>query len=324
MTVKVSVVVPTYNRPDLLHRCLTALLDQTVEANTYEIIIVDDGANDEVKRLVEAMGRATEANLRYIAVTQSQGPAAARNVGWRAAGGEIIAFTDDDCIPEPGWLQAGLAAFKDGIVGASGRLVVTIPANPTDYELNETGLEESEFITANCFYRWEALAGAGGFDERFTAAWREDTDLFLTLLKRYGGFSRLADLPDAVVVHPVRPAPWGISLQQQRKSMFNALLYKKHRQLYGRLVQPRPWHYYQIVGSALVALLGVITRQRWLAVSAALIWFALTGRFCWRRLARTARTPSHMAEMVLTSILLPFLSLFWRIWGAVKFRVFFA
>ena len=99
---------------------------------------------------------------------------------------------------------------------AVGRIVVPVPHRPTDYERDAARLAAAEFVTANCFYRRDALAAAGGFDERFTAAWREDSDLFFTLLECG---ARLTHAPDAVVVHPIRPARWGVSLAQQRKSM---------------------------------------------------------------------------------------------------------
>src|SRR5207249_4945767 len=151
-------------------------------------------------------------------------------------------------IPTPEWLRAGLAQFRDGVIGVTGRVVVPLPQLPSDYERDAAGLEHGEFVTANCFYRRDALAAVGGFDERFTAPWREDSDLFFSLLER-----RARDHPerrfvwarDAVVIHPVRPAPWGVSLGQQRKAMFNALLFKKHPRLYRQRVQPAPpWHYY--------------------------------------------------------------------------------
>src|SRR5438067_730536 len=104
--------------------------------------------------------------LRYIPVTGVHGPAAARNAGWRAARGEIIAFTDDDCVPTPGWLRAGVSAFVDGVAGVDGRVVMPLPATPTDYERDAAGLERGEFVTANCFYGRDALVAVGGFDER--------------------------------------------------------------------------------------------------------------------------------------------------------------
>lgn len=109
MTFQVSVVVPTFKRPDLLQRCLEALLAQDFNPAAYEVIVVDDAASPETEALVQARAALSAPSLRYLAVTGSRhGPAAARNRGWQAARGSIIAFTDDDCLPEPGWLQAVL------------------------------------------------------------------------------------------------------------------------------------------------------------------------------------------------------------------------
>ncbi|MEW6492593.1 MAG: glycosyltransferase [Cyanobacteriota bacterium] len=344
--IRVSVVVPTFKRPELLSRCLAALSQQDFEPTAYEVIIVDDAASAETKQLVENWrptqtrvkvaqvqggSVATESSeqnafppspsFRYIPVTGTHGPAAARNVGWRAAYGEIIAFTDDDCIPDRNWLNAGVSAFEEGVVGVWGRTIVPLPDRPTDYELNAARLALGEFVTANCFYRRDAIASIGGFDERFTAPWREDSDLFFTLLKRG---SQFVHAPDAIIVHPIRKAPWGVSLRQQSKSMFNALLYKKHPMLYRERLQPvTPWHYYWIVSAIAVVLWGGLSGHPYFALAAIGVWIVLTGHFCWQRLQQTSHTPEHIAEMIITSALIPPLSIFWRIFGAVKFRVFF-
>jgi hypothetical protein len=106
--------------------------------------------------------------------------------------------------------------------------------------------------------------------------------------------------------------------------MFNALLYKKHRHLYRHHIQPTPpWHYYHIAGALLGALLGAAARRWWLAAGGAGIWMLLTARFCARRLRDTSHTPRHIAEMSLTSALIPLLSIFWRLRGALRFRVLF-
>ncbi len=339
MSTRVSVVVPTYNRPEMLERCLAALMEQTLDPATYEVIVADDGASPQVRQLVEewieralAAGRAPRQSsdtngrpvwpeLIYVPVQGSHGPARARNAGWQMACGDIVAFTDDDCIPSPGWLQAGLAAFNDGIVGAAGRIVVPLADHPTDHERNAAKLENGEFVTANCFYRRDALNQVGGFDERFTAPWREDSDLFFSLMERG---RRLVRVPEAVVVHPVRPASWGQSLRDQRKSAFNALLYQKHPELYRQRIRPgRPWHYYAILAASLMALAGALGGHRRMALGAASAWTLMTGLFCAQRLQGTSHTPGHMAEMAVTSILIPPLSIFWRILGAIKFRVFF-
>lgn len=324
MSLPISVVVPTHNRPALLARCLTALLRQDFAPANYEIIVADNAASTTTRQLVERLAAAQLAGLpalRYIPVPRPQGPAAARNAGWRAARGAIIAFTDDDCLPTPTWLRCGFAAFTDDVAGISGQVVVPLPPVPTDFERNFAHLERSEFVTANCFYRRAALDQLGGFDEQFTLPWREDSDLFFRLLKRG---SHLAYAPAAIVQHPVRPVPWGISLYQQRKSMFNALLYKKHPELYRlRLTPVTPWHYYAIVLTILTALTGLLSQHYRLTTVATLLWLLLTGRFCLQRLDRTSHAPHHVAEMLITSALIPPMSVFWRIVGAIKFRVLF-
>ena len=326
----VSVVIPTYKRPELLQRCLTALMTQDYAANAYEVIIVDDAACDETRQMVECLAERVSKcgnTLRYIPVSGNHGPAIARNIGWRAAHSAIIAFTDDDCIPAPNWLRAGVRAFHKNtgdngeIAGVSGKIIVPLQGIPTDYERNAAHLSTSEFVTANCFYRRSCLEAVGGFDERFTAAWREDTDLFFALLNRN---VTLVHEPNAIVVHPLRPAPWGVSLGQQRKSMFNALLYKKHAALYRQKVQATPpWHYYGILGSLFAAFGGSLCKSHRFAFIAACLWLLLTGRFCLYRLQRTSSTRSHRAEMIVTSLLIPPIAIFWRIRGAFKFRVWF-
>ncbi len=321
---RISVVVPTYRRPDYLARCLDALLSQDLDPTAYEVIVADDACSEETRRQVRCWADRAGASgrtLRYLAVTGAHGPAAARNAGWRTAHAPLVAFTDDDCIPRPSWLRAGLAAFDGGVVGLAGRVVVPSAQSPTDYEQNAALLETAEFVTANCFYRRDVLEQVGGFDESFAAAWREDSDLFFTLLERG---ARLASAPDAVVVHPIRTARWGVSVQQQRKSLYNALLYKKHPALYRERIQPAPpWHYYGIVGALLAALAGLLAGWWAAAAAAASAWLLMTAHFCLRRLRYTSRAPRHVAEMAVTSVVIPPLALFWRLRGALKFRVLF-
>jgi glycosyltransferase involved in cell wall biosynthesis len=320
MTIRVSVVVPTYRRPDLLDRCLHALANQEFDPAAYEILVCDDAASDATRAQVEA--RTTGVPLpavRYIPVRGAHGPAAARNAGWRAARGTIIAFTDDDTVPDRSWLKAGEAAFAEDIDALWGTIRVPLSDRPTDYERNEAGLSWATFATANCFCRRSVLEAVRGFDERFTMAWREDADLYFTLLER--GHS-VQHAPAAVVVHAVRPARFAVCLSQQKKSQFNALLYKKHPALYRRHIQASPpWHYYAIAVALLAALAGVAAGSVLLTLAAALAWLLLTARFCARRLHDTSHAPGHVAEMLLTSPLVPLLSIHWRLRGAVRFRV---
>src|SRR5581483_7408997 len=158
--------------------------------------------------------------VRYVALPQKAGPAAARNCGWRSARSNIIAFTDDDTVPDPHWLEEGLRAFNadnwlaEPVDIVSGRTIVPISQPPTDYERNVAGLENAEFITANCFIRRQVLDRLGGFDEDFKLAFREDCDLHFRLLQTGG---RVLYEPRAIVTHPVRSVPWGVSLQMEKK-----------------------------------------------------------------------------------------------------------
>ena len=196
-----------------------------------------------------------------------------------------------------------------------------MPPTPTDYELNAAGLATGEFVTANCFCRKDVLAAIGGFDPRFTMAWREDSDLHFALLEHCIEPQYVAD---AVVVHPVRVAGWGVSLRQQRKSMFNALLYEKHPDAYSERIQPAPpWHYYRMTFVLLLAIVGLLRGQRKLALAGVVSWLWMTGGFCARRLHGTSHAPRHVAEMLVTSAAIPPVAVFWRLYGAFRFRVFF-
>jgi GT2 family glycosyltransferase len=254
-------------------------------------------------------------------VTSTQGPAGARNAGWRISRAASIAFTDDDTQPEARWLSSGVNALSTGAAAVSGRIVVPLGARPTDYENDAAGLARAEFATANTFVNRSALERIGGFDARFTSAWREDSDLQFALVQ--AGF-RITRADDAIVLHPVRPARWGVSLSQQKKSQFDALLYKKYPVLYKRRIRRAPpLLYYAIVIAVIVLLAATANGDAAVAGCAAAAWLALTAWFCVQRLTHTSRTPSHVLEMASTSVLIPFLSIYWRLYGAFKFKVFF-
>jgi glycosyltransferase involved in cell wall biosynthesis len=315
MKPRISVVVPTYGRPLLLSRCLEALAAQTLPRTDYEIIVVSDGPDTRTRAAIEACGLA----VRYRTLPRRSGPAAARNAGWRTALAPIVAFTDDDTVPSPDWLRAGLEELEAGCDAVAGRVVMPIPKKPSDYERDAARLADAEFVTANCFVSVTMLEAVGGFDERFELAWREDSDLHFGLLAQGAAVHRA---PSALVVHPVRPAPWGVSLTQQRKVLFDALLYKKHRHLYRQRIRRRPrLDYYAAVAALFAAVAAFVFDATALGIVAAAAWLALTVRLAARRLKGTRRTWRHVGEMLVTSAAIPLLAVFWRIVGAVRYRV---
>jgi glycosyltransferase involved in cell wall biosynthesis len=320
----VSVVIATYERRDLLLRCVDALLAQTLAAARFEIVIVDDGSSRATREYViselSSRRRLRRApTLRFLWLPSNRGPAAARNCGILAARGGVIAFTDDDSVAHANWLESGLDAISHGADAVAGAVEVPLPAVPTDYERDAAGLSNAGFVTANCFVRRDLLCAVGGFDERFRCAWREDTDLCFRL-RASGAIVRASHA--ARVVHPVRPARWGVSLAQQRKVMFDALLYKKFPESYRRYVRARPpWEYYGAVVAGLCALVNAVAGIRPLALACLVAWLGIGVAFASRRLADTSHAPRHVAEMVVTSLLIPWVSVYWRTRGALRFRV---
>ena len=317
-----SIVVPTYKRPALLRQCLEALCRQDYAPEHYEIIVCDDGPDAGTETLVSEFASRCRSAVHYVPVTGTQGPAGARNQGWKRAEGRIVAFTDDDCIPDSGWLKAAEQVFRDrNISAAMGKIVMPVPAVPTDYQRDAKGLETADYVTANAFFRRKALAAVGGFDERFRLAWREDTDLFFSVMERQGTVVKIAA---AVVVHPLRPAPWGISLSQQRKAFYNALIYKKHPRLYREKVQRHPpFLYYAILGLLLISGWTACNGFVRAAQAGLLGWVLLTAYFILKRLKGNSLDPAHIGEMIWTSLLIPPLAVFWRLAGAVRYRVLF-
>jgi glycosyltransferase involved in cell wall biosynthesis len=320
---RLSVVIPTYRRPELLLRCLEAVLDQRrIDPQAYEVIVVDDGHDDETRDLLAQIdGAAT--SIRYLRPERGRGPAVARNTGWRAARGGLIAFTDDDTVPNPHWLAEGERAMQahPDWVALCGKVVVPVAPPATDHARMTQGLARAEFVTANAFVWRHALEAVSGFDERFTRAWREDSDLQFRLQDQVGPVGRA---PLAEVIHPVRDAPWGLSLSQQRNTFFDALLYKKHPARYRASIRPvPPWSYYATVGAAAIALGLLAAGHERAAAATALVPLALVLRLAWHRLRGTSHRASHVAEMLCTSALIPFLSVYWRLRGALHFRVLF-
>jgi glycosyltransferase involved in cell wall biosynthesis len=323
--IEVSVVVPTRGRLDLLDRSLDALTRQDFPRGAYEIIVVDDEPDRNTLQLVVGWRARTldrGPRLVYIANDGPHGPAAARNRGWRVARAPIIAFTDDDTVPSPGWLRYGLAGFEQNTDVLCGRTETPLPFAPTDYQREVSEAEAAEFVAANCFCRRGVLDALNGFDERFRSGWREDNDMHFRLLKMQANIARSQQ---ALVVHPLRPTPWGASLFQLHKISFDALLYKKHPELYRQKIRRLPcWEDYAIVAAMVAGALGLAGANEVLAVTGCGTWLVLTSMMCIRRLRGTAKSVSHIADIVVTSALIPPVAVFWRAIGAIRYRVRFA
>jgi glycosyltransferase involved in cell wall biosynthesis len=318
----ITVVIPTYRRTALLNRCIKALFEQRFDNTQFEIIVVSDGPDAETQNILNNWCGYNLPVLRFMPLSQKKGPAAARNHGWQNASGQIIAFTDDDCIPDNNWLSEiakHCHAHED--VAITGKVIVPISEEPTDYELNISHLETADFITANCACTKNALIKAGGFDERFRMAWREDSDLHFKLMTNA---IHIKKVKTAIVTHPVREAVWGVSIKDQKKTMFDALLYKKYPILFRKKIQSgSPLLYYGIILAFVIMAIGFIIANTGMGLAGLITWLALTLFFTFKRLRNTRLSASHMAEMLVTSAVIPFCSIYWQWYGAAKFKVLY-
>lgn len=154
----ISVIVPVRNRRDLLEHLLDSLDRQT--RRDFEVVVVDDGSTDGADRV--AASRVIAGRPVRVLRSGGEGAVAARGLGAARAEGDILAFTDSDCAPEPQWLAEGAGAIESGADLANGYTYPARPMNPMERSLASG--TEGLYPTANMFYRRAAFEGAGGFE----------------------------------------------------------------------------------------------------------------------------------------------------------------
>jgi GT2 family glycosyltransferase len=220
----VSVIVPHFEDLTNLGRCLDALDVQTFRDFA---VVVADNASPAGQTAVAAViaGRAT------LVIAPERGAGAARNAGVAAAGGTILAFTDADCVPDPGWLAGGVAALPAAdLIGGAMRVSFADEAAPTPVEAfervfafdNRTYVGAKGFsVTANLFTRRDVFDAVGGF----RADVSEDADWCLRA--RDAGY-RIAYAPDAVVTHPARRTWAELTRKWERLVRESAALHRAH------------------------------------------------------------------------------------------------
>mgnify|MGYP001328663425 CR=1 FL=1 len=281
----ISVVTATYRRAHLLARLVSAIEGQ-LGAGPVELVIVDDASPDETTAELQRLAEVAGVTLVPLRLPHNSGPATARNVGWRTARGALIAFTDDDCVPQPGWLAALVAGLVEADV-VQGR---TMPnpdqaanVGPFSRTLEVTD-ENGWYQTCNIGYRRALLERLGGFDEEFPDAAGEDTDL--AWRARAAG-ATTAFAPGALVFHDIRPSRFTVSLRDTVRWRSAVLAVKKHPSLRNRFHRRYVWRASHppamVAGLGLaLAVAGVVRRRRRIAFLALLVPYV---RF------RTVRSP---------------------------------
>jgi histidinol-phosphate phosphatase family protein len=321
-----SVVIPTIGR-SCLGRCLAGLAAARGPAPD-QVVLVDDRPG----RPRRPLSFPPSALAVRVVATGGSGPAAARNAGWRATASPWVAFLDDDVAVGPDWralLAADLTGLPERVGGVQGRITVPAPGarRPTDAERATLGLAGAQWITADMAYRRAALVAAGGFDERFPHAFREDSDLALRILG--DGWQLRRGSRDTV--HPLRASsPW-LSVRAQVGNADDALMRVLHgpdwQARAGAPPGRRPRHL--LITAAAVAAVGLTAggwagggwagggwagrhtagRRRgarhWAARAAWGVALAGTAELAAARIAAGPRRPHEVATMALTSLVIP-------------------
>lgn len=236
----ISVVITTYNRADLLSATLRGLLAQEAEGVRYEIVVVDNNSTDNTRQVVQSFRAQENPVLRYV-FEPRQGVSQGRNTGVAAARASIVAFTDDDVVPTPGWVAQIKRAFDEhkqiGFLG--GKILPEWQSPPPGWltkdhwwplALLDRG-DEPFYVnaanplclpTANAAFRAELLARIGPFSEEFST--REDHELLIRLCQ--AGYQGLYE-PNLVVVAKVQPERMRKSYHRQwnkATGKFNSLM----------------------------------------------------------------------------------------------------
>ena len=203
-----SVIVPTRDRFPKLGACLEALAKQSYPADCYEVIVVNDGSSVSVPSSILAFHQRLD--LKILSRPESNGPGVARNVGASQATGQFLAFTDDDCAPEPDWLQQFAIHFADHpdhLVG--GRVINALTDNlysaashvilDVTYDYYNPRRGRAHFFpTSNLALPMDRFRQLGGFNEQWPLAAAEDREFCYRWLERKW---QMEHVPAAKVYH---------------------------------------------------------------------------------------------------------------------------
>ena len=226
----VSVIVPVLNGEETIKDCVVSLLRTDYPPERREILVVDNGSTDRTTEIV-----------RSYPVTllreERRGAAAARNRGIEASRGEILAFTDADCVVTAGWLRELVEGFRDvTTAGIEGEIPAYFPATPSERYAARIGDHTyrarpnspfSPFVnTANVAFRREVFQRVGFFDTRFPAAGFEDIDFGWRFFQEPD--MKLHHNPRAIVFHRHRSTAWGFFSQRLEYGRGLAILRAKY------------------------------------------------------------------------------------------------
>ncbi|HVP22030.1 MAG TPA: glycosyltransferase [Anaerolineaceae bacterium] len=273
----ISVIIPAYNAEKTLPDCLEALKNQSLIPQ--EIIVVDDGSTDRTAQVAKG--------FNVIVISQpNQGPAAARNAGIAQSCGDILLFTDSDCIPDAFWVERMVVAFTnpvvDGVKGVYRTHQSEVAARLVQMEFEDRYrlLSRSgwiDFVDGHAAaFRREAVLQIGGFDPAFPEANNEDVDFSYRLA---AAGKRMVFRPDAIVYHRHPDSFWKYFKVKIKRGYWRMIVYKQHP---GKAIrdsytpQVMKFQILFIYAAAAALFLSLITPHALWGVGLSLIFFILS------------------------------------------------
>lgn len=257
---EITVVVPTYRRADHALRVIDALEAQTLHPDRFEVVLVENASGDGTYERLAERAAASPLELRVLETEVNRGPAPARNLGLREARAELVAFTDDDCVPAPGWVEGLLDALSaDPSLGVvQGRTEAPPGSTIGHWTLwRQVRGETPWFEGCNLGFRRAPLLAAGGFDEGI-GWYGEDTAAGWGVLA--AGYER-GYAEGAVVEHDVEERGVGWHLRNARLEANLVGLARRHPD-FRRQAFWRAWAFRRENAALAVAVLGLLLAPR--------------------------------------------------------------
>jgi len=177
----ISIIIPTYNRAELLSKCINSLIKQDYPKNKYEIIVVDDGSSDNTKELAENFIKKYK-NIQYINHPKNRGVAASRNTGIKKAKGDLFAFLDNDCIASKNFLKNIDFEFNNGNILCLQGKINLVYSNILTKTIH-LNFRRTSIYTPNFVIRRKIFNKIGLFDENLTRG--VDVDYGIRLKNHY-------------------------------------------------------------------------------------------------------------------------------------------
>lgn len=229
----ISIIVPVYNSEKTIRECLDSLLNQDFKEE-YEIILVDDGSEDNSIEIIEEYFKRVD--KLALLKSEHRGPAVARNLGANNARGDILLFTDADCVADKNWIIEMTKSFeRKEIVGVQGRYCTkqeVVIAKFAQYEIEDRydRMKKSEYIdfigSYSAAYSRDVYLSEGGFNESFTIASGEDPDLSYRLASK--GFKMVFN-ERAIVYHHHPDSLYKYLKQKFYRAYWRVPLYRRNR-----------------------------------------------------------------------------------------------